>query len=205
MASKMQEGSNNPAIGMFAMLKGFGMAIDDMDFPSGDAKMTNLLGSVSVFTDQPEAMLAMAAGQVPALANVSVKPGDAPKALPPEAMAALPADMSATAKEAYVAMGKNQLMFGLGKNSAASMASALKAPATTNGTLFEVGYGGKLFAKAIEQAAKEDSKQTPEERAAMAKVMSALFNHFQSLNTQMGFTSQGLIYTSETIMAPLKQ
>jgi hypothetical protein len=202
-AAKMQEGLANPGIGMFAMVKGFGMAVDTLDFDAA-SKPSNMTGTLSVFTAQPAALLAMAGAQVPALTALELKPGDAPKALPAEVIAMLPPDMSKE-KVGYVAMGEDQLIMGLGKNSAATLKQALAAPAKNNGTLFEFGYGSKLFATAINQAADQDVKSSPEEKKQMKAMFASIFNHFERIGTDMGFNQQGLVFTSETRLSPLKK
>jgi hypothetical protein len=202
-ATKMQEGLSNPGIGMFAMVKGFGMAVDTLDFDTA-SKPSNMTGSLSVFTAQPAALLAMASAQVPALATLELKPGDAPKALPAEVIAMLPPDMRKE-KVGFVAMGEDQLIMGLGKNSAVTLKQALAAPARNNGTLFEFGYGSKLFATAINQAADQDVKSSPAEKKQMKAMFDSIFSHFERIGTDVGFNQQGLVFTSETRLSPLKK
>ncbi len=208
-AAKMQEGLNNPAIAMATMVKGFGVALDTMTLPKPGAEKTdpsNVAGNLAVFTDQPETVMAMASGQIPALATLGLKMDAAPSPLPEDAFAGIPVD-GLDKKEGFVAMRKNLILLGLGSNRLNSINTALKRAPTSKGEFLEFSYGAGAFS-AIAQAAQsgvaEDDKMTAEQRAATQKMMGTMFELFDSVNAIMAFNKNGMSVTYDTRLKPMK-
>jgi hypothetical protein len=212
-AAKMQEGLNNPAISMAAMVKGFGLAMDSMTMPMPNTKTpeesgdpSNIAANVAIFTDQPETVVAMASGQIPALSTLGLKMDEAPKALPAEAFASIPVN-ALDKQEGYAAMRKNMIILGVGSNRLNSINSALKRPASSKGEFLEFSYGTGAFEmiqRFSEEGVSEDPQMSPEQKAATQKMMRNMFNVFDSINAIVAFNKNGISFSSETRLKPAK-
>jgi len=201
-AAKLKESLANPMLGMAAMVKGFGVSIDDfeMDYAAEKPQPRGITGNVALFTDQPEAVLGMVQGYVTQLANTKPEVGGKPVKLDPSIFASVPAG-SLSANEGYAAMNPAMLIVGVGKNRLADLSALQKAPSTKNGEAFEFSYGSALFELAL--GSMEKAKETmpaPDQEGfdQMMEMQKAMMAQIESVGSTVAFTKNGVELISTT-------
>jgi hypothetical protein len=199
-AVKLKEGLSNPMLGMAAMVKGFGLSIDslDMDFAAEKPEPRNITANAAVFSDQPEALLAMAQAQLSQLASVKPTLGGKPVKLD----AAIFNDTSKgmlSANEGYAALTKSMVILGVGKNRLAALSSLINAPATGKAAL-EVSYGSALLLAVISSMEKGEAGMKEEDKAGFRQMLDAqraMMGQIDNFGFSSGFTPNGFEMTAD--------
>jgi hypothetical protein len=204
-AAKLKEGLASPVLGMAAMVKGFGISLDsmEMDFSAEKPEPRNMSGNVAVFTDQPEALYAMAQAQLPQLAKTSLTADGKPvkvdaSAFDEKSKAIL------SANEGYAAMSKTMLIVGAGKGRLASLNKLANVPASKNGETFEFSYGKALLGLVLKSLEDNLSKMPEKDRAGMQQMLSTqtqMLLQLESLSFITALTKNGVEFQGVTRFA----
>ena len=203
-AAEMKESLANPALGMAAMVKGFGFSIDklELDF-SGDKPTPKVIsGLITVYTDQAEAAYGMMQAQAKGML------GELPATLKIGEVAPLSGEMlgmvdANLAKEKLgLVRGNNLLAIGIGANSSAELVKI--ATAKPGAPVFlEYKYGGELM-QLIYSSTLEMMKKAPAEDAdskstkAMLEISQTAVGLMQSVAFNIQFTNNGVEFNQAT-------
>ena len=201
-AAKLKESLANPMLGMVAMVKGFGLSLDDfaMDFAAEKPEPRGITGNVALFTDQPEAVLGMVQGYVTQLANTKPELGGKPVKLDPSIFASVPAG-SLSANEGYAAMNPAMLIVGVGKNRLAELSALQKAPSSKNGEAFEFSYGSALLDLALGSMEKAKATMPAADQEGFEQMMAiqkTMMAQIESVGSTIAFTKNGVEMISTT-------
>ncbi len=201
-AAKLKESLANPMLGMVAMVKGFGLSLDDvaMDFAAEKPEPRGITGNFALFTDQPEAVLGMVQGYVTQLANTKPELAGKPVKLDPAIFASVPAG-SLSANEGYAAMNSAMLIVGVGKNRLSDLSALQKAPSSKNGEAFEFSYGSALLDLALASMEKAKASMPAADQEGYEQMMviqKTMMAQIESVGSTLAFTKNGVEMISTT-------
>ena len=195
-AQKAKEAMSNPALGMAAMIKGFGFSVENLtlDVTGLTPKPSKFTGNLAVFSDSPEALLGMAASQVPQIAAMELSAGKAPVALDASFFTEATAPMLER-NEGYAVMSEKALIVGVGEGRAKALAQLVSAPASAQPSVMNAAYGSK-FGAFMASFYELSTKSMPEAEAKSVKslmaMQSQMYERIENMIFEMVFTDNGV-------------
>ena len=197
-AAELKESLANPALGMAAMVKGFGLSLDklELDFSGEKPKPKAISGIFAVYTDQAEAVYGMMQAQAKGMLGELPATLEIGKAVPISSDMLAMVDESIAKEKLHLVRGNNLLAIGMGVNSGAELSKI--ATATPGAPIFlEYKYGGdlmKLMVSSIEQTMNAAPAGDPELESAkaMLELSKTAMGLMKSLEFNMQFNSSGV-------------
>lgn len=195
-AQKAKEGMANPALGMAAMVKGFGVSIESLalDVSAATPKPSKVTANVAVFSDSPEALVGMAASQMPQIAAMELSAGKPPVALDASFFTEVTAPMLER-NEGYAVMSDKALIVGVGADRARALAQLVKAPSSSESAVINAAYGSK-FAEFMNNFYQLSAKEMPKAEAESFKnimmMQTQMYQRIENMSFEMRFAETGV-------------
>lgn len=172
--AKLKESASNPMIGMAALFKGFGIAIDEVQLPDSktpsDFDAKTLKANVALFSDQPAALVSFLGSYAPQLAKLELKDDGVPKQISPELLGEFNMPMLKDVSGAAL-MTKQMVLLGAGDDRLTALKAVGQAKAPALGPVLEIEYGQQLFALSMAQTERSLETLEPAEAAKMRKIL----------------------------------
>ena len=207
-AQKTKEAMANPALGMAAMVKGFGISIENMslDVSGITPKPSNVTANVALFSDTPEALVGMAAAQMPQIAAMELAPGKPPVALDASFFTEATAPMLER-NEGFAVMSDKALIVGVGEGRAKALAQLANAPVSSQQAVMNAGYGTK-FGAFMSSFYQLSVKSMPDAEAESFKsimaMQSQMYERIENMSFEMVFTDNGVELRSDVRFKAVK-
>lgn len=208
-AQKAKEGMANPALGMAAMVKGFGVSIENLrlDGSGLTPKPSQVTANVAVFSDTPEALVGMAAAQMPQIAAMELSPGKPPVALDKSFFTDSTAPILER-NEGYAVMSDKALIVGVGADRQQALAQLVRAPNASQPAVINAAYGTKFgaFMSSFYQLSAENmpNKADAESFKNLMIMQTKMYERIQNMNFDMVFTNNGLEFQTIVQFKPAK-
>lgn len=208
-AQKAKEGMANPALGMAAMVKGFGVSIENLalEVSGPTPKPSKVTANVAVFSDTPEALVGMAASQMPQIAAMELSPGKPPVAIDKSFFTEATAPMLER-NEGYAVMSDKALIVGVGAGRQQALAQLVRAPIGSQPSLINAAYGTKFAAfmgSFYELSAQSmPSKGEAESFKNLMAMQTQMYERIENMNFDMLFTNNGVEFQTVVRFKPGK-
>ena len=196
--AKLKESAANPMIGIAALFKGFGIAVDDMQLPESksptDFDLKTLKANAALFSDQPAALVSFLASYAPQLAKLELKDDGVAKKISPELLTALNMPKLQAVSGAAM-MTKQMFLVGIGNDRMAALNALSQAKPPALGPVLELGYGQALFALSLAQTERSLDTLEPKEAARMRKILemqSTMLKQINRMEIQVSIDEHGI-------------
>ena len=195
-ARQAVEQMNQPVPPLVGNLKGLQLVLSSIEQTGGPVPVKGQ-GSMALFIDNPQMIIGMAQGFVPALASMDLKPGGDPQQIPGEM---IPIDIG----KAFLAASDQAIGLAVGEDQVDGMNALINASGDNDSSLLmAMGldyefYTSQLerFADTMIQAGDEVSEEEAAEAREMMKRMSGMSAAFGYTFFTTGINDHGLVFES---------